>query len=117
MYSSQVLDHFENPRNAGRVTAPHGTGRAQNPGCGDVMEITVEVADGTIREARFMAQGCVPALACASQVAEWLTGKTVEEARQLRKEQIVEALGGLPAASLHASQLAVDAAKAALAGL
>ena len=117
MYSPQVLDHFENPRNAGRLTAPHGTGRVQNPGCGDVMEITVEVADGVIREARFMAQGCVPALACGSLVAEWLTGKPLEQARQIRKEQIVEALGGLPPASLHASQLAVDAAKAALAGL
>jgi nitrogen fixation NifU-like protein len=108
MYSPQVLDHFQHPRNTGEVANPDAFAQVQNPACGDVLKLTLRVAGGRIEEIRFLAQGCVPAMACASLLTELLQGKTIVEARQLRREQLVRALGGLPQASNHASHLAMD---------
>jgi nitrogen fixation protein NifU and related proteins len=108
MYSPQVLDHFQNPRNPGEVANPDASAQIENPACGDVLKLTLRVAAGRIEEIRFLAQGCVPAMACASLLTELLQGKTIVEARQLRREQLVRALGGLPQASTHASHLAMD---------
>ena len=108
MYSPQVLDHFQNPRNPGEVANPNASVQIENPACGDVLKLTLRVTDGRIEEIRFLAQGCVPTMACASLLTELVQGRTVAEARQLRREDLVGALGGLPPASTHASHLAMD---------
>ena len=117
MYSAQVLDHFQHPRNAGEVFNPDASVQIENPACGDVLKLTLKVTDSHIDEIRFLAQGCVSAVACASLLTELLLGKTIAEARQLRREELVKAIGGLPEASLHASHLAMDALTAVLKNL
>jgi nitrogen fixation NifU-like protein len=114
MYSTQVLDHFQNPRNPGTVANPDASVQVENPACGDVLKLTLRVAAGRIEEIRFLAQGCVPALACASLLTELVQGKTIAEARQLRREELIRAIGGLPQASTHASHLAMDTLAALL---
>ena len=117
MYSVAVLDHFQNPRNAGTLDAATATVSVENPVCGDILELSVRVEAGRIAEARFRTRGCVTALACSSLLTELLRGKTPAEARALSSEQISEALGGLPPATLHGAQLARDAVQALLARL
>lgn len=117
MYSPQVLDHFQHPRNAGEVLNPDSSVQIDNPACGDVLKLTLRVVDGRVQEIRFLAQGCVPAMACASQLTELVQGKTIAEVRQLRREELVGAIGGLPKPSLHASYLAMDALNAAIKNL
>src|SRR4029077_6665284 len=112
MYSSQLLDHFQNPRNAGEVANPDALVQIENPACGDILKLSVRVADGRLEEIRFRAKGCVPAMACGSLLTELVQGRTVDEARKLRREELVEAIGGLPEASSHASHLAIDALRA-----
>ena len=114
MYSPQVLDHFQNPRNAGEVAEPDASVQLENPACGDILKLTVKIAAGRFAEIRFRAKGCVPTIACASALTELLKGKTVDGARKLRREEIVQAVGGLPEASTHASHLAVDVLAALL---
>jgi nitrogen fixation NifU-like protein len=114
MYSAQVLDHFEHPRNAGEVAEPDASVQMENPACGDVLKLTLKLAGGRIEAIRFLARGCVASMACGSALTELVRGHTVEKARELRKEELVRALGGLPPASSHASQLALDALAAAL---
>jgi nitrogen fixation NifU-like protein len=115
MYSPAVLDHFQNPRNAGTLTAPTAKVAVENPVCGDVLELSVRVDAGRIAESRFRTRGCVAAIACSSYLAEWLQGKTPAEARALKPEDISAALGELPPTTLHAAQLACDALQALLA--
>jgi NifU-like protein involved in Fe-S cluster formation len=117
MYSEAVLDHFQNPRNAGTLDAATATVSVENPVCGDILELTARVDAGRIVEARFRTRGCVTALACSSLLTELLRGKTPVEARAITSEQISEALGGLPQATLHGAQLARDAVQALLAKL
>jgi len=114
MYSPQVLDHFEHPRNAGEVADADASARIENPACGDVLELTVRMAKGRIAAICFRAKGCVAAMACGSAVTELVSGKTIGEARGLSREELVRAVGGLPAASSHASHLAMDALAAVL---
>lgn len=114
MYSAQLLDHFQNPRNVGEVAQPDAAAEIENPVCGDVLRLTVKVVSGRIAESRFKAKGCVPAIACGSAVTELITGKTPPEARRLRREDVIAAVGGIPQASTHAAQLALDALAAAL---
>ena len=109
MYSPQLLDHFQNPRNAGEVLNPDATVQIENPACGDILKLSIRVADRRIAEIRFRAKGCVPAIACASLLTELLLGSTIEVARNLRREDLLLKIGGLPEASLHASHLALDA--------
>jgi nitrogen fixation protein NifU and related proteins len=109
MYSPQVLDHFEHPRNAGTVADANASARIENPACGDVLELTAKVVGGRIEEIRFKAKGCVAAMACGSALTELARGKTPDEARKLSREELVRAVGGLPAASSHAGHLAMDA--------
>ncbi|MGA8152925.1 MAG: iron-sulfur cluster assembly scaffold protein [Terriglobales bacterium] len=108
MYSARLLDHFQNPRNAGDVAGPDAVAQLENPACGDILRLTLRVVDGRIAEIRFRAKGCVPSMACGSALTELLLGRTIEEARQLRREEIVKAVGGLPKPSSHASHLAMD---------
>ncbi|MGA2569270.1 MAG: iron-sulfur cluster assembly scaffold protein [Terracidiphilus sp.] len=114
MYSPKVLDHFEHPRNAGAVANADASARIENPACGDVLELTVKAVKGRIAEIRFKAKGCVAAMACGSAVTELVSGKTVDEARKLSREELLRAVGGLPPASSHASHLAMDALAAVL---
>ena len=114
MYSPQLLDHFEHPRNPGEVADPDATVQLENPACGDVLKLTLKVADGQVAEIRFLAKGCVPAMACGSVLTELVKGKSVEAASRLRREELLKAVGGLPEASTHASYLAMDALTAAL---
>lgn len=117
MYSAQVLEHFQNPRGVGEVENASVSVEVQNPACGDVMRLSLRVVDGRIEEARFRAKGCVPSIACGSRLVEMMSGVEIARARALRREELVNGLGGLPEASGHASYLAMDALKAALAKL
>jgi NifU-like protein involved in Fe-S cluster formation len=114
MYSPAVLDHFQNPRNAGQLDAATATVSVENPVCGDILELSARLESGRIAEARFRTRGCVTALACSSLLTELLRGKTPDEARAITSEQISQALGGLPQATLHGAQLARDAVQALL---
>lgn len=109
MYSRELLDHFEHPRNAGELAEATARLRLENPACGDVLELTARLVDGRLQEIRFRAKGCVPAMACASAMTELAKGKSLDEARVISKDDIVRAVGGLPSASGHAAQLALDA--------
>jgi len=117
MYSPQLLDHFEHPRNPGDVENPDASAQLENPACGDVLKLTLRVGDGIIAEIRFRAKGCVPAMACGSAITELAKGKTLAQARQITHEDVTRAVGGMPEASTHASHLAVDALRAALSKL
>jgi nitrogen fixation protein NifU and related proteins len=114
MYSAQLLDHFENPRNGGDLASPDAVAEVQNPVCGDVIRLSLLMRGNRIDQIRFKAKGCVPAMACGSALTELVRGKTAQEARQIRREDLVTAVGGLPQASAHAAQLAVDALSVAL---
>src|SRR5271154_5873020 len=113
MYSAQLLDHFQNPRNAGELADADATAEIENPACGDILRLTLTTRAGRITQARFKAKGCVAAIACGSALTELVVGKTMNEARDLRREEVSVAVGGLPQASAHAAQLAIDALSAA----
>jgi nitrogen fixation NifU-like protein len=114
MYSPQVLDHFQNPRNAGEIENADGTAEIENPACGDVLRLSLKTSAGRIKQVKFKAKGCVAAIACASALTELVSGKTLPEAQHLEREDIINAVGGLPEGSIHAAQLAVDALSAVL---
>jgi nitrogen fixation protein NifU and related proteins len=114
MYSPQLLDHFQNPRNAGRVEHADASVEIENPACGDILQLTVRISAGRIAEVRFLAKGCVPAMACASALTELLRERSLDEVRTLTREDLIEKVGGLPEASTHASYLAMDAMAALL---
>jgi nitrogen fixation NifU-like protein len=115
MYSPQLLDHFEHPRHAGEVSDPDGMAQIENPACGDILKLTLRVRNGRIEEIRFLAKGCVAAMACASAITELTHGQTVDNASKLSREAVIRFVGGLPEASIHASHLAVDTLAAAMA--
>jgi nitrogen fixation NifU-like protein len=117
MYSPQLLDHFQNPRNAGEVADADATAEIENPVCGDILRLALKITDGRIVQARFKAKGCVAAIACGSALTELIMGKTLNEAKSLRRGEIVKTVGGLPQASTHAAQLALDALSAAVSEL
>ena len=109
MYSPQLLDHFENPRNAGELSDADATADIENPVCGDVIRLSIKMSGHRIHEIRFKAKGCVPAIACGSALTELVQGKTTQEVRRLKRDDLAAAVGGLPQASIHAAQLALDA--------
>ena len=114
MYSAQLLDYFQHPRNAGDIVDPDVSEQVENPACGDILKLTLKIVDGRIEKIGFRAKGCVPAMACASALTELVKGKSISDAAKLRSEDLVAAVGGLPQASSHASRLAIDALSAAL---
>ena len=114
MYSAKLLDHFEHPRNVGEIADADASVRVENPACGDIMQLTLKLADGRITDARYRTRGCVASIACGSALTEMLIGLTPAEAAALKRETIVIAVGGLPNESIHASHLAIDALGAAL---
>jgi nitrogen fixation protein NifU and related proteins len=114
MYSPQLLAQFENPRFVGELADADVSVQQENPACGDILRLTLKWHAGHIAQARFRAKGCVAAIASGSQLCEMLEGKSTEQLRKLRREEIVVALGGLPEASTHASHLVFDVLQAAL---
>ena len=117
MYSAELLDHFQNPRNAGEIQAPDSAAQLENPACGDILELTLKLEAKRIADIRFRAKGCVPAMACGSAITELVKGKNVDEARQVSREELLQKVGGLPPASAHASHLAMDTLAALLRNL
>ncbi|AOV16866.1 Fe-S cluster assembly scaffold IscU [Acidihalobacter aeolianus] len=117
-YSDKVIDHYENPRNVGsldQVDTSVGTGMVGAPACGDVMKLQIKVnAAGVIEDAKFKTYGCGSAIASSSLLTEWVKGKTLAEAGEIKNTQIAEELA-LPPVKIHCSVLAEDAIKAAIA--
>ncbi len=113
-YSEKLLDYFQNPRCVGEIAGADAVAEVSNPVCGDVMKLWVKVERGRIQDAKFKAQGCSAAIATSSYATEMLIGMRVADARLITKEQIAEALGGLPPAKIHCSVLASDAIKKVL---
>jgi nitrogen fixation protein NifU and related proteins len=116
-YSDKVLDHYENPRNVGKLDASDesvGTGMVGAPACGDVMRLQIKVNDdGVIEDAKFKTYGCGSAIASSSLLTEWVKGKNLDEAEQIRNTEIAQELA-LPPVKIHCSVLAEDAIKAAV---
>jgi len=116
-YSDKVLDHYENPRNVGRLDDDDqnvGTGMVGAPACGDVMRLQIKVNDdGVIEDAKFKTYGCGSAIASSSLLTEWVKGRTIDDAATIRNTEIAEELG-LPPVKIHCSVLAEDAIKAAI---
>ena len=116
MYSSSVVDHYENPRNVGAFDKSEGsigTGLAGAPACGDVMKLQIKVKDGVIEDAKFKTFGCGSAIASSSLVTEWVKGKSLDKAKEIKNTQIAQHLA-LPPVKIHCSVLAEDAIKAAI---
>lgn len=115
-YSDKVLDHYENPRNVGKLDIDDtvGTGMVGAPACGDVMKLQIKVQDGIIKDAKFKTYGCGSAIASSSLITEWIKGKTLAEAGSIKNSEIAEHLA-LPPVKIHCSILAEDAIQAAIA--
>ena len=114
MYNDKVMDHFQNPRNTGELESPDAVASVGNPNCGDVMKIFIKVEDNRIVELKYKTFGCAAAIATSSVASEMLIGKSLEEAEALTKDDIVNALGGLPEQKVLCSTIAPDAIKAVI---
>jgi len=115
-YSDKVLDHYENPRNVGSLNKDDpsvGTGMVGAPACGDVMKLQIKVEDGIITDAKFKTYGCGSAIASSSLVTEWVKGRTIDQALEIKNSDLAEELA-LPPVKIHCSVLAEDAIKAAI---
>ena len=113
-YSERFKEHLSNPRNAGELEDASAVAEQTNPVCGDRLRLSLRIEGGRIERASFLAYGCAPTLACGSVLAEMLEGMTVEEAARLTRQDIVRALGGLPARRQHAASLAIETLRATL---
>jgi len=114
-YSPLVIEHFENPRNAGVLENPDGEATTSNPVCGDRMRVMIRVEDDRIAEVRWQTRGCPPAIATSSFASELVRGWHLDQLETLTREQLAEGLGGLPKDKIHCSVLAADALRAAVA--
>ena len=114
LYSDKVMDHFQNPRNVGKLDDADGIGEVGNARCGDIMRMYIKVRDGVIVDCKFNTFGCGSAIATSSMATELIKGKPVEEALELSNKAVTEALDGLPAYKLHCSVLAEEAIRAAV---
>jgi len=109
MFSAAVLDHFEHPRNAGSLPNATVQVEATNPVCGDVLQLAARVENGRVAELRFLCRGCTTSIACASLLTERLRGTMLEDSVSVTPESLSTDLGGLPQATFHGAQLAIDA--------
>ena len=114
LYSDKVMDHFQNPRNVGKMDDADGIGEVGNAKCGDIMRMYIKVDDGVITDCKFNTFGCGSAIATSSMATELIKGKPVEEALELSNQAVVEALDGLPPQKIHCSVLAEEAVRAAV---
>ncbi|MDQ2976587.1 MAG: iron-sulfur cluster assembly scaffold protein [Acidobacteriota bacterium] len=113
-YSSTFKDHLANPRNAGELPDANATSEETNPVCGDRLRLSLRVQNDRIEVARFLAYGCPPTLVCGSVLTELIEGKSVEEAINLTRKDLLEAAGGLPSRKQHAAALAIETLRSAL---
>lgn len=109
MYSEKVLDHFKNPRNVGEMEDADAEGTVGNPVCGDMMTMYIKVSDEKIEDIKFKTFGCGAAIATSSMTTELAKGKTLDEAMNISKQNVADALEGLPPVKMHCSNLAADA--------
>ena len=114
LYSEQVLDHFEHPRNVGELPGADAEVRVENPVCGDIMNLWAKLSGDRIEQVSYRTRGCVASIAAGSCLTEMIKNKSLAEAGNIKRAHLVEALGGLPNASSHASHLAMDALAAIL---
>ncbi len=114
LYNDTVLDHYRNPRNTGVLEGADAVGKAENSACGDVLHLYLQIEEGRVRAARFQTFGCAAAIGAGSRLTEMVTGLTLDELRGIRRQDVVDALGGLPPMKVHCSVLAEDAIRAAL---
>ena len=114
LYSEKVMDHFQNPRNVGKMDDADGIGEVGNAKCGDIMKMYIKVNDGVISDVKFNTFGCGSAIATSSMATEMIKGKKIEDALELSNKAVVEALDGLPTHKIHCSVLAEEAVKAAV---
>ena len=113
-YSDLVVEHFKNPRNAGEMDSPDGEATKSNPVCGDRMRVMIRVRDGAIGEVRWQTRGCPPAIATSSVASEMVVGWPLDKVEALTREEVADAVGGLPKDKVHCSVLAADALRAAI---
>jgi nitrogen fixation NifU-like protein len=114
MYTDKVIDHFENPRNVGTIEDADAVGEVGNPTCGDMMTIYLKIKDDIIKDIKFKTFGCGSAIATTSMITELAKGKTIDEAYEISRNDVAEALDGLPPIKMHCSNLAADALQAAI---
>lgn len=114
MYSPKVLEHFQNPQNVGEIEDADGVGTVGNPSCGDIMKMYIKVENNIITDIKFKTFGCGAAIATSSITTAIVKGKTIEEAEKLTRNEVADALGGLPPIKMHCSNLATDALRAAI---
>jgi len=114
LFSQQLLEHFERPRNAGELADATATVEVSNPVCGDVLRLGVLVEGGVIRQVRFLCRGCTASIASSSMLTEKMKGRTSHQLSEITAEVIAAEFGGLPAASYHAAQLAEEGVRAVL---
>ena len=114
MYSEMVMDHFNNPRNAGVIEDADGIGEVGNPQCGDMMTFSIKVKDDTLVDVKFQTFGCVAAIAVSSLVSEMAKGRKLEEAKKITNKLVAETLGGLPPNKMHCSNLGAEALSLAI---
>jgi NifU-like protein involved in Fe-S cluster formation len=113
-YSAQFKDHLAHPRNAGELPGANVVADETNPVCGDRFRLSLLIQNGCIESARYLAYGCPPTLVCGSVLTELITGKTIEEAKQLTRADLLNAIGGLPSRKHHAASLAIETLHSAL---
>ena len=114
LYSDKVMDHFQHPRNVGKIDDADGIGEVGNAKCGDIMRMYIKVKDGVITDCKFNTFGCGSAIATSSMATELIKGKPISEALELSNKAVVEALDGLPPHKIHCSVLAEEAVRAAV---
>lgn len=112
MFSSELLDHFRNPRNAGELADATASVEVSNPVCGDILRLAVKAEQGRITQARFLCRGCTTSIACASRLTELLTGLAASDLDAITAQSFAESFGGLPPETMHGAHLAVDAVRA-----
>lgn len=108
MYSDTVMEHFRNPRNMGEIEEPDGVGKVGNPVCGDVMTIYIKVEDDRLKDIKFKTFGCAAAIATSSMITELAKGMTLDEAVEITRDDVADALEGLPPIKMHCSNLAAE---------
>ncbi len=114
MYSKKVMDLFQNPKNVGEIEEADGTGEVGNPHCGDMTKITIKVEDNKIADIKFKTYGCVAAVTTSSMTTMLAKGRALDEAEKISREDIAEALEGLPQVKMHCSNIAVNALREAI---
>ncbi|NLN83105.1 MAG: Fe-S cluster assembly scaffold protein NifU [Firmicutes bacterium] len=113
-YTDKVMDHFQNPRNMGKIDNPSAVGEVGNATCGDIMRIYLDIEEDVIKDVKFQTYGCGAAIATTSIMTELVKGKKLEDALKVTNANVAEELGGLPPVKMHCSNLAADALQAAI---